>query len=56
MGKKYIYARADLVMIGLPTRDMTEKEWNSYPKELTQAALAQGLYVEKQETKEAKDA
>lgn len=30
---------------GLPTTDMTEDEWKSYPEELTKAALKSGLYV-----------
>ena len=41
-------------MIDLPARDMTEKEWQSYPKQLTQAALKQGVY-KLEKTKEVKD-
>jgi hypothetical protein len=43
---------------GLPARDMTEREWLSYPSELTKPALKQKLYViiKVENTKEVKDA
>lgn len=45
-------------MIGLPARDIGDKEWSSYPKELTEAALKEGLYepVKEKPEKEVKDA
>lgn len=42
---KYIYQQGKGHMIGLPARDMTEEEWNSYPDELTKPALKLGLYI-----------
>ena len=43
---------------GLPTKNMTEDEWLSYPKELTKPALAQKLYVivKEENINEVKDA
>jgi hypothetical protein len=43
---------------GLPTKDMTEEEWLSYPPELTKPALTQGLYkvIKDDDEKEVKDA
>lgn len=29
---------------GLPTADIAEEDWKLYPKEITKAALEQGLY------------
>ena len=53
---KYIYTGKGAYMIGLPTRDMDADEWESYPKELTQAALEQGLYEIELEQSEVEDA
>jgi hypothetical protein len=54
---KYIY-KGGGYFAGLPTRDMTEEEWKSYPEKLTNAALKQGLYKlsKPKPTKEVKDA
>ena len=54
----YIYIGNGDHLIGLPTKDMTDDEWKSYPEELTKAALKLGLYeIDKPKiTKEVKDA
>ena len=52
---KYIYIKGNGYMIGLPAKDMTEDEWKTYPKDLTDAALAIGLYELEKEKKEVKD-
>ena len=52
---KYIYIEGQGYIIGLPSRDMTEQEWKKYPKELTDAALAIGLYRLKTEKREVKE-
>lgn len=44
MAKKYKFVSGKGYLIGLPARDMTEDEWESYPKELTKPALKLGLY------------
>ena len=41
---RYIYIGAGDYIIGLPTRDIDKKEWENYPKELTDTALKSGLY------------
>jgi len=54
----YIYIGNGDHLIGLPTKDMTDDEWKSYPEELTKAALKLGLYeIDKPKPKkEVKDA
>lgn len=44
MGKKYIYKGDGAYFIGLPARDMEADEWDSYPEELKNAALKEGVY------------
>jgi len=53
---KYIYIGAGDYIIGLPTRDIDKKEWESYPKELTDAALKSGLYKLELEISEVENA
>lgn len=52
---KYVYIEKNGYMIGLPARDMTETEWQEYPKELTNAALKIGLYRLEKEKSEVKE-
>jgi hypothetical protein len=54
---KYIFQLGKGYLVGLPSRDMTEDEWKSYPKDITKAALKLGLYEEvKTKDSEVKDA
>jgi hypothetical protein len=53
---KYVYQNWGY-FVGLPARDIDADEWKAYPKELTKAALKDGLYkLEKEQTEEVKDA
>ena len=45
----YYYIRSGHFISGLPTRDLTEAEWNSYPTDLTAAALLNDLYQRAEE-------
>lgn len=58
MAKKYaVYVGGGEHIIGLPAHDMAKKEFESYPKELRQAALNAGLYqIESEKDKEVKNA
>lgn len=42
--KNYIYVGSGDYIVGLPAANMTEEQWESYPKELTKPALKLGLY------------
>jgi len=52
----YAYVPCKGYLIDLPARDMSPEEWESYPKELRDAALKQGLYLVSKTKKEVKDA
>lgn len=52
---KYKYKKDNGYMIGLPARDVTLDEWKMYPKDLTDAALAIGLYKLEKEKEEDKE-
>ena len=53
---KYNYIGDGAYMIGLPSRDMMQDEWDAYPQELTKPALKQGLFEIEFEQSEVKDA
>mgnify|MGYP000098961534 CR=1 FL=1 len=40
----YYYIRPGHFIPGIPTLDLTEEQWNSYPADLREAALANDLY------------
>lgn len=44
MRKKYIYIGGGSYIIGLPARDIEDEEWETYPEDITKAALKEGLY------------
>ena len=53
---KYVYQGSGY-FVGLPARDLDADEWKQFPKELTKAALKDGLYkLEKEQKEEVKDA
>ena len=52
----YAYVPCKGYMIDLPARDMSLEEWESYPKELRDAAFKQGTTLESKTKKEVKDA
>ena len=52
---KYKYDPEKGYLIGLPARDITADEWESYPKELTDAALKLKMYRLSKEVKEVKN-
>ena len=52
---KYKYDPEKGYLIGLPARDIPADEWESYPKELTDAALKLKMYRLSKEAKEVKN-
>lgn len=41
---KYIYQPKAGILIGLPAKDMTDAEWQKYPKGLRKTALDLGMF------------
>lgn len=53
---KYIYNPEKGYLAGLPARDMSAEEWESYPSELTRAALKMGMFqLDKKKDTEVKN-
>ena len=51
-----IYTGEGDYMIGLPARNLTNKEWEAIPEELRESALEQGLYKLELDQSEVEDA
>lgn len=51
-----VYVPCKGYMVDLPARDMSLEEWESFPEDLREAALKQGLYLVHKTKKEVENA